>query len=199
MSRGLISVEVHDAEVQRWFRKAIRKAQNPRPLLQEIGEDRAASTKARFGTGTAPDGTPWARNSPLTMARWMNVKGIHTKDGKLNKRGEHRQSSKKPLVGASKQLSHTITYQLRGADAVAVGSPMIYAATHQFGAKMGEFGRYYQLSRLKYGEKDFRRYAGMRQGHPIPWGDIPARPFLGLSETDRANVIDLARRYLGLF
>ncbi len=35
----------------------------------------------------------------------------------------------------------------------------------------------------------------MKRGAPIPWGDIPARPFLGLSD-DEADVRDIVARYL---
>lgn len=41
------------------------------------------------------------------------------------------------------------------------GTNRLYGAVHQFGAKQGEFGR-------------------SPRGNPIPWGDIPARPWLGL-------------------
>ena len=43
-------------------------------------------------------------------------------------------------------------------DSVEIGSTRIYAGTHQFGARRGQYG-------------------ADRAGRPIPWGDIPARPF----------------------
>jgi len=48
---------------------------------------------------------------------------------------------------------------------VAVGTADIRAGTHQFGAKKGAYGN-------------------TGKGHPIPWNDIPARPFIGISEAD---------------
>lgn len=193
---GPITVKVEAADALAALERVRAKGRNLRPLLKEIGEDLAASTKARFGSSTAPDGSAWAANSPVTIARWMGGKGLHKKDGDLNARGKKRLAAKKPLVGRSKMLSHTITYRVEGGGVLAVGSPLIYAATHQFGAKMGEFGRYYQLSRLKYAEGDFRRHAGMTKGHPIPWGNIPARPFLGLSNQDRNDIVSTCARYL---
>lgn len=44
----------------------------------------------------------------------------------------------------------------------AVGSNSRYATTHQFGAEQGGFGR-------------------TAKNGPIPWGDIPARPFLPMT------------------
>lgn len=57
-------------------------------------------------------------------------------------------------------LFRSLAYEVRPAS-VVVGSSMIYAAVHQTGAKKGAFGQ-------------------TRRGQPIPFGDIPARPFLGV-------------------
>ena len=62
---------------------------------------------------------------------------------------------------------------------MAVGSSLEYAAVQQFGARRGEFGR-------------------TRRGAPIPWGDIPARPFLGVSRVDRVEILDILAGYLAL-
>jgi phage gpG-like protein len=73
---------------------------------------------------------------------------------------------------------NSLTYRA-DADSVEVGTNVIYAGTHQFGARQGAFGR-------------------TRRGGPIPWGDIPARPFLptdGLPEEQRREVLDLIREH----
>ena len=72
------------------------------------------------------------------------------------------------------RLAGTLGYQVMR-DELLVGSPRIYASTLQFGAKKGEFG---QTSR----------------GTPIPWGDIPARPFLGISDDDRVEIRNILQR-----
>jgi phage virion morphogenesis protein len=56
-----------------------------------------------------------------------------------------------------------------GPDFVEIGTNKIYAAVMQFGAAKGAFGT----------------DAG---GSSIPWGAIPARPFLGISDQDRTNI-----------
>lgn len=58
-----------------------------------------------------------------------------------------------------------------------LGSSAVYAGTHQFGAKKGSFG-------------------ATSKGEPIPWGDIPAREFLGLSDADGAEIEELIGDYL---
>ena len=35
-----------------------------------------------------------------------------------------------------------------------------------------------------------------RRGAPIPWGNIPARPYLGLSADDETEVVRILRDYL---
>lgn len=124
-------------------------------------------TDQRFSEQKDPSGRAWAPLSELTK--------------------ERKPKNKDRILQMEGHLRDSFIYQI-AADGLAFGTNDVRAATHQFGAKMGSFGRYYQTSRLKYGEKDFRRYAGMRNEHPIPWGDIPAREMLGLSNEDRAEI-----------
>jgi phage virion morphogenesis protein len=85
-------------------------------------------------------------------------------------------ASPRPLIGPSRSLSTTI-FARTDARAAEVGSPLIYAAVMQFGAARGAFG-------------------AIRGGSPIPWGTIPARPYLGLSQADEAALIAIAEEYL---
>jgi len=126
------------------------------PVMQEIGDILIESTKQRFMQGVAPDGSRWKPKSPVTLAKY---------GARSSNRVEVR-----PLFGPSGALSSQI-FANAGPDSVEWGSPMIYAATQQFGAAQGAFGR------------------TSRNG-PIPWGNIPARPFLGISTEDEANILD---------
>lgn len=127
------------------------------PVMREIGEYLVDSTRQRFPTGTAPDGSRWAPKSPTTLARY---------GARRSNRVDPR-----PLFGPSGALSGTIAYDA-ARDSVSVGSNMIYAAVMQFGAAQGAFGR-------------------TRRNAPIPWGNIPARPFLGLSVEDEAEILEI--------
>lgn len=179
----MISIKVNDQQVLDTLNGLISRGKDLRPAFKEIGEDMVDSTKRRFATATGPDGTPWAVNSPLTLERYLGVfKSSYKKDGSLSKRGEARIANKKPLTGETKALQTTINYQITGANGVSVGSPMVYAAIQQFGAKSGEFG--------------FGIYKTRVGSFPIPWGDIPARPFLGVSSSDRENILDILENYL---
>lgn len=67
-------------------------------------------------------------------------------------------------------LGDTIHDQLLGNDEVQIGSSLGYAAMQQFGGTKSEF--------------------------PYLWGDIPARPFLGVSNDDHDNILEIIREYL---
>lgn len=149
----------------------VQRMDDMSPALAEIGEDLVESIKGRFATAKAPDGTPWAPNSQVTLDAYLGLfKGSHKKDGSLSKKGQARAASKKPGTGETKALQSTINYQLEGQHTVSVGSPMVYAAMFNFG--------------------------GTRDAFPHLWGDIPAREFLGFSDADRANIVDIVQSYL---
>lgn len=55
------------------------------------------------------------------------------------------------------------------ASQLVFGTDRVYGTTQQFGAEKGQFG-------------------ADKHGRPLPWGDIPARPWLGLSDADREHI-----------
>ncbi|MFN3971253.1 MAG: phage virion morphogenesis protein [Gemmobacter sp.] len=75
----------------------------------------------------------------------------------------------RPLFGPTGSLSKTIFYEA-GPTQVSWGSPMVYAAMMQFG--------------------------GARAAFPHLWGDIPARPFIGLSDDDIAAIGEEVEEWL---
>lgn len=93
-----------------------------------------------------------------------------------------RKRGGKPLIDRANFVANRLHYAA-AKDAVEVGASAIQAAVLQFGAKKGEFGR-------------------GRRGAPIPWGDIPARPYLPLTsagrlpEEDARTVAEVVAEYL---
>lgn len=57
------------------------------------------------------------------------------------------------------------------------GTNLDYAAAQQFGMSKGYAGR-------------------TSRGAPIPWGDIPARPFLGFSAEDTAEILQILEEHV---
>jgi phage virion morphogenesis protein len=166
-----VTVKYNDKQVQDRLSEIIGRAKNMRPAFLEIGEDLVDTTKRRFSSATSPDGTAWAANSVVTVARFLGQTGGNfKKDGSLSKKGAARSAGKKPLTGESRALATTIDKQLKGAAGVSVGSPMEYAAMQQFGGTKSQF--------------------------PHLWGDIPARPFLGISPADKTNILSIIGGYL---
>jgi len=150
-------IRIDDREVQLAFNRLIQAGEDLSPAMRAIGEHMVNTTRERFRDEKAPDGTPWAPLSEVTLKRKKrNVDKILTERG---------------------YLSGTIAYR-EGPDFVEIGSSRIYASTHQFGAAKGEFGGV----RTSLPGRSFFQ--------PIPWGDIPARPFLGVSDEDSAAIAD---------
>jgi len=72
-----------------------------------------------------------------------------------------RKSGSKPLMD-SRSFVRTRLHYAADRNGVTIGASGVQAAVLQFGAAKGAFGR-------------------TRRGAPIPWGDIPARPYLPLA------------------
>jgi phage gpG-like protein len=169
----MITIQVQDKEVLDMLGELARRMTNLQPAMQEIGEDIVVSTKRRFVDGVDPEGNDWKENSTETTIPFYlgAFGGSHKKDGTLSKAGAARSAAKKPLTGETKALRTTINYQLDGTSGVRIGSPMVYAAMQQFGGVTSP-------------------------NSMIPGKTIPARPFLGLSEADTTNILDIIGRYL---
>ncbi len=166
----MIEYEIDDAELLRVLRRVISSVERPRPLFSAIGELLVDSTKQRFQTSTGPDGQRWPENSDVTILNYLRrYRGTFGKRGGLTKKGITRLVNKKPLIGETKALSTRINYQATN-DSVQVGSPEVYAAMQHFSGKKSMF--------------------------PNLWGDIPPRPFLGLSDSDKDSILDTVADFL---
>jgi len=139
------------------------------PAMEDIGELLIETTKQRFQTSAAPDGSRWAPNSPATILGYLAGKSgaFGKRDGRLTRKGAKLAANKKPLIGESKSLSEQFHYQA-SRTSVEVGSSVHYAPIHQFG---GQAGRDKKVT-------------------------IPARPFLGLSESDKRAVLEIVEEHL---
>lgn len=80
------------------------------------------------------------------------------------------------ILVQSTMLRDTLRWAIQGRELV-FGTDRPYGAAMQFGLARGAAGR-------------------TRRGTPIPWGDIPARPWLGLSEADRQEALAIVRRHI---
>ncbi|WP_157023071.1 phage virion morphogenesis protein [Parasedimentitalea huanghaiensis] len=72
-------------------------------------------------------------------------------------------------LNVSGDMRNTLFYDA-DQDSAEFGSNAIQAAVMQFGAAKGAFGK-------------------ASNGASIPWGAIPARPFIGMSDEDQDNIV----------
>lgn len=164
-------ITLDTAAVHAALNRLLAAATDPLPALTAIGEYLHRSTDSRFSAQTAPDGSRWRPNTRTTLERYFDAHNrtgkLQTKSGRINSRGVAVMSGKKVLEGKSKMLRHQLTYRLLGTTGVELLSTLPYAAMQQFG--------------------------GQRSRYPHLWGDIPARPFMGISAQDQSSIVSILR------
>jgi phage virion morphogenesis protein len=88
----------------------------------------------------------------------------------------HKEKNADKILILNAHLRDTLAVQIT-AKSMQFGSNRVYAAVHQFGAAKGAFGR-------------------TARDAPIPWGDIPARRWLGLTGDDEAEILAILADHL---
>ena len=150
--------------------RAIATLADPRPLLDEIGGRLETSTRLRFETGRSPDGAAWPASARA------------------------KRQSGQTLVDTGR-LRDSIAHVVRGSGPSAellVGTDVAYAAIHQFGGRTPP-------RTIRPKRKKALWWPGAP--HPVasvdhPGSTIPARPWLGLSDGDRARIARIVARHL---
>lgn len=155
MAGAMLDVTVDLSQVGKALEELHRRLGDLTTPFNDIAEYLHQSTDDRFKQKVAPDGSPWAPLSAVTLAR---KKGT----GILREKGT---------------LQDTLRHQVTSTE-LAFGTDRPYGAVHQFGQKKGA--------------------SGSSKGRAIPWGDIPARPYLGLSSDDETEVVHIIHDYLSL-
>lgn len=84
--------------------------------------------------------------------RWAALSAVTQNRNKGKRRGGE------PLRDTGALIASISSY-VNGNSSVSIGSGLNYAGLHQFGARQGQFGR-------------------TRRNGPIPWGNVPARPYM---------------------
>ncbi|HEV7345777.1 MAG TPA: phage virion morphogenesis protein [Devosia sp.] len=164
-----------------------RAADNPAGAYHRLGGHFITSTRRNFERETAPDGSKWAPLSPRYAA---------SRVGRNRRRGfDHILN----LIG---RLQDSVNYNVL-LDGVEWGSNLDYARPHQLGATINMPARSGTVNIKNIRRKGNRfvrlgtqggesRITAIR-GHSVR---IPARPFLGISDYDRAEVPAIIEDYL---
>ncbi len=171
------AIDVTSAAVADMLGQLRAKIEDVGPLLMAMGDDMVVDIKQRFITATAPNGTPWAPNSRVTLENYIRQRGgFSKKTGKILAKGQKLAMSKRPLHGHSGDLARQFSYFVSSGSSLLVGSSMIYAAMQQYGGTKAQF--------------------------PHLWGSIPARPFMPvqpdgtLYPQEETKIVDRLRAYL---
>lgn len=167
-------VELVDSEMRAQLSALVERMSRPIGFYRNVGEYLTQIAVPRnFASQSAPDGTPWAKLSPVTIER---------------RKAMGKGSS--PILQVTRRLAASI---ISHADdqGVDVGSPVPYAAVMHGGAAQGAFGAH--IGRTKPSEK--RPWSQDYFAH-LPWGNIPARPYLGLSTADEIEILAIASDWL---
>lgn len=192
MTDSLVSVRFDSIPVLVRLAEIGRRIDDMSPAMMAIGEILTESTKERFSASTAPDGSRWKPLAPATVlsrlaeisgqyAAYSNLKtgkegrvrvgdkkGYFRKDGKLGSLGITAVMGQKPLVDTG-ILQDTIRYNLiNGGRGVEIGTNR-FSGEWDGGAAVHQFG-----------SRD---------------GKIPARPFMGMSAGDEADILDILTRF----
>lgn len=146
------SVRIEDREARELARQIRAAGGDMRHLMELIGQATLTEVDLGFRAERDPWGKPWAGLTAATLDR--------------------RRGSSARILQDTGRLRNSYHFDA-SSRSVAVGSDVVYAITHQMGAKKGAFGR-------------------TARGGAIPWGDIPRRAMLPI---DAAGNVDLPRSY----
>lgn len=143
-----------------------------------------AGLKARLAKMIAANENP----RPLTAAWALDLHG--SVEDVLAAQGKPRWSALSPVTiarrkekghwpGKMLQVTGSLASSIQpdsGADFARVSTNKVYATTQHFGAAKGAFGR-------------------SKRG-PIPWGNIPARPFMVLTPAAKTQIVNRALKWV---
>jgi phage virion morphogenesis protein len=149
------------------------------PLMDRIGSMLQLSTDQRFETETGPDGQ-----------RWKPSRRAQREGGKT--------------LTLSARLRQSITHRA-SAEAVEIGTNVVYAAIHQFGGTIDMPARTQTIYR-HYDERNDelstrfvkRRKSNFAQDVEVKAHKVkmPARPYLGISAADEKAVVEEVTAYI---
>lgn len=166
-----ISINYDDRVVIRTLRRLMRSGKDMHVVFADIGEYLLQSTEHRFDTEQAPDGTSWEPLSESTIRRKM-LKGVRR--GKGQKRRSLTTSKGNTKIGAIRSLAAMKIL----VDSGNLRDTLRYQASWD-SLRVGS-DRVYAAS-MQFGDDD---------------RSIPARPFLGLSDEDRREVIEILKDHM---
>lgn len=157
---------------------------DPAPMLRDIGEFLLIAHDQRFASQASPDGTPWQALSPAYLKR--------------------KKKNRDKILVLDGFLKNTLRYQVSNNE-LLFGTNRIYGAMMHFGGSIDVAAR----SQQAYFRQDVKtgdvgnQFVSKRKSNFAQWVtigtytiQIPARPWLGISDDDNYAIAGIATRYL---
>lgn len=178
------AITIEDAEVNAALLRVAEAGGDTAALMEDISGALLFSVQRRFETETAPDGRPSPRHAPQTAKRRAAQKTRDNAPATPN------------LLRDSTRLYSSIVAEA-SSDQAAVGTNLVYAAIHQTGGTITQYAQSRRVRFRKVGRQI--RFAGKAHKRaferPVTYGPrritLPARPYLGFSDADRAEIAAL--------
>lgn len=191
----MLTVQIDDAKLKGMLQRLAQRMGNLSPVLEKAGAILRNDALDNFKAQRAPDGTPWAPLKRATLAARRKGKGAGNAQI-LRDTGVLMNS-----IGSSGGYGiHQLT-----PTSVTIGTRVPYAAIHQNGGTINFGARSIRvrLRKNKAGRSVFAKDSHKRAR--TVWGTntsgwsvrIPARPFIGLSDKARGQIVDTINRYMG--
>jgi phage virion morphogenesis protein len=176
------SVSIRDDRVQSALARVAELGGSRREaLMADIAGQMLTSTQQRFEREVGPDGRPWARLRPRTIA-------------------ERRAKGYVPIRILRRRVSPGLYGSITAdsdASSAAVGTNRVYAGVHQGGDTITRYARstsVYRRYDAKTGEVSprFVKKSTSNFAQRVTIGEhtitIPARPYLGFDDADRREI-----------
>ena len=167
---------IDDKQFNKSIKSMFARISNKDIVLKDIGQEMYNNTLERFKNEVDPKGNKWKPLAESTITSQKTTKYQQLAAGSVI-------GGRKILQGLGMRggLLGSINVQTDG-DSVAIGTNKLYAAIHQFGGKTAPHViRPKNKKALKFGNTIVKSV-----NHP--GSDIPARPFLGVSDKDKKYI-----------
>lgn len=152
------------------------KAKDMTPAMKKISASMATKIRMCFKNEKNPEGNPWAKSHRAKRDSGMSL-------------------------ADTGRLKVSINHKYTGTIAAA-GTNVKYARVMHFGAKKGAFGSHNVTQTIKpfirtrKGKQERVRSHTRNRTIPTPFGDIPSRKFVGMSNQDKEKYLNIIKEEL---
>ncbi|WP_275789708.1 phage virion morphogenesis protein [Pararhizobium gei] len=187
MAPIVYTLELKSTEAREAVNRLVASMSNRQGFYKNVGEHLLNSTADNFRLERSPEGIPWKRLMPKTIAKREKLGQVPITI--LRARGR--------LAGSINMVATN--------EETRLGTPVPYAAIHQLGGEIKKKERQqtiYQRYNPKTDTLDqkFRRKSKSNFARDVTVKEhvinIPARPYLGASEADEKIIVGIAEEWL---